>query len=543
MDDVVRNVLGAYGEDVTDVGDAGYEADTRRILTAFATDSQEKREKLLSALREAAFVRTIDAGNGSKRTSKPGEVYLATERLKELFAGVAGVLLVDDSCACLRGEDVRSLLEACGAARSLRPVPVRPVFTSEELREMRVTAGCESISTEEPIEDRTLLGLDRLLAYLQHLDPESQREKARLLWESLGELEDRRRSGVFSGTYTWYYYHRRSATFDAAFVRRLNEAAWIPDGNGDLHRPELILFDDLGWKSNPFLQSKIHFRPPVIDRLAEEAGIEPDVLHLLKELGLTSAAELRNKLGIAEEEAPSAEEADGPAGVDEAVEALLGDSPGPTAPVSDPMGSEPSGSGGQSRGGPVGLGTGSQRGDGTPGAGSSRTDGGSRASSSRDHRRTPGSAGGRPFTSYVGAHPDEEEPDPDGLDQQTRMALEETAIDLILQSESQLRRTPPNNPGFDLFEPGDDGQPKLWIEVKAMTGGLHDRPVGLSRTQFECAQEHGEAYWLYVVEHASDDTAHIVRIQDPAGKARTFTFDHGWLAVAEVAEGREDRED
>jgi hypothetical protein len=26
----------------------------------------------------------------------------------------------------------------------------------------------------------------------------------------------------------------------------------------------------------------------------------------------------------------------------------------------------------------------------------------------------------------------------------------------------------------------------------------------------------------------------IIRNQDPAGKARTFTFDHGWISVAET---------
>ena len=68
-----------------------------------------------------------------------------------------------------------------------------------------------------------------------------------------------------------------------------------------------------------------------------------------------------------------------------------------------------------------------------------------------------------------------------------------------------------------------------------MTGGLLNRPVGLSYTQFECARKHGEAYWLYVVEHAdSPEDARIVRIQDPAGMARTFTFDHGWRSVAQV---------
>ena len=69
-----------------------------------------------------------------------------------------------------------------------------------------------------------------------------------------------------------------------------------------------------------------------------------------------------------------------------------------------------------------------------------------------------------------------------------------------------------------------------------MKGALLDRPVGLTRTQFEWAQEHGISFWLYVVERAGDpEQVRVVRIQDPAGKARTFTFDHGWISIAEVS--------
>jgi hypothetical protein len=134
----------------------------------------------------------------------------------------------------------------------------------------------------------------------------------------------------------------------------------------------------------------------------------------------------------------------------------------------------------------------------------------------------------------VGVHSDEEASDLDGLDHSARMALEAKAIELILSNEQQWQRTNMHNPGFDLFEADEDGKPKRWCEVKAMAGSLFERPVGLSLTQFECAREHGEAYWLYIVEHAGDASPRVVRIQDPAGKARTFTFDHGWLSIADT---------
>src|SRR5207249_4146802 len=220
-------------------------------LKAFATDSKGQREKLVLVLRETPFVMTVDAGHGKGRLAKPDEAYLATDRLRELFAGVMGILLVDDSYPCLRGEHVRELLEACGTTRYLQPAPVASTFTQEQLREMRTNAGWESMSYELSIEDKTLRGLDRLLALLPQLDSHLRTRKAALLWEALGELEDRRGTGVFSGTYNWYYYHRRSTTFDTEFIRKLNQTAWVPDSDGGLRRPEFILFDTLDWEPNP----------------------------------------------------------------------------------------------------------------------------------------------------------------------------------------------------------------------------------------------------------------------------------------------------
>ena len=116
------------------------------------------------------------------------------------------------------------------------------------------------------------------------------------------------------------------------------------------------------------------------------------------------------------------------------------------------------------------------------------------------------------------------------------MGVEEAAIEFILRSERDLEPTPPGNPGYDLYEPGGDGEPVRWIEVKALSGEWESN-VTLSHTQFGLAREEGEAYWLYVVEHAGTDGERIVPIQNPAGRDSTYTFDHGWRAAAEGTEG------
>lgn len=554
VDDVVLNLLPKYRQSKISLDD--YAADIERIRQAFGTDSAAQREKLRLALRDTNFVVVVDTGDGKRYVAKPGGIYIATERLKQLFAGVPGIHIVDDGYDCLRGEEMRELLEACGALRYPRPVEAPNALTRDERHELRRQTGhAETSGINDRIVDWLLQGFDALIELLPKLSPEQRAERARLIWESLGDLEERRGRGIFDGSYSWSHYgERRTPPFPAAFIRRLNAAAWVPDAGVELVPPNLVVFDALGWKSNPFLLTKIAFKPPIIDQLAKEAGIDPAALDLLRKLGITSVADLTSRLGITdqppEDEAPSGEastdeesddtESSGDDVYGDAKDLYGDDMPDIPPGTHDPDGGDGA-KGGAGRSGQGGTGTGTPRGGGQGNGGAhggsgGHTGGGNKGggtSSGGQGKRTPGSAGGRPFISYLGTHPDDEEPDPDGLDQATRMKIEDQAITLIISQEPGLQRTPDGNPGFDLFEANGGGQQVRWVEVKSMTGSLENRPVGISRTQFDFARAKGDAFWLYVVEYATDPSkARVLRIQNPVAQARTFTFDHGWSQVA-----------
>lgn len=552
VDDVIRNLLPKYQNAEVTVDDEIYASDIERIRVAFGTDSTTQREKLRSALRETYFVMVVDTGDGEAYVAKPGQCYIATDRLRQLFSGVPGTFIVDNQYSCLRGEDIRDLLVSCGASRYLIPEEIESELNESEKERIRKEAGLERATSGGPPKDFTLRGLMQLLDVFPQLKFDEAAMRARVLWEALADLEARG-TAAFYGTYTWgYYQERKTAQFDADFLRALNRVAWVPNADGELVSPGLVVFETLGWKSNPFLQTKILFKPPLIDQLAKEAGIDPGALDLLRRYGITSAAELKSRLGISDLVSGNEDDAEAENDVVETKDAdvykdaedLYGDDM-PEIPEGsyDPTGDDDVG---RSSSGMTGGGSGNRGGSsggksgGKPGASKAESTGaGSNATNKNGNhqgKRSPGSKGGRPFISYLGSHPDDEGPDPDGLDRPKRMQLEAKAIEKIIGLEPNLQQTAEGNKGFDLYEADAEGNIVRWVEVKSMTGSLNDRPVGLSRAQFDLASERRENYWLYVVEYASEiETARVVKIQDPAGRARTFTFDSGWLSIAETS--------
>ncbi len=489
VDNVIQNILPKYREGA-ELSETEYASDVSLMLRAFETDSRAQQDRLVKRLAETPWVRSVDGSGQHGLWANPSELYFATESLRRLFDGVGDVLLLDPDIPCLKGEEARRMLRRAGATRYLKPIEVECDLPNEKLDEIRRQAGLGDL-TWSTIEDKAIRGLDALLDRFEVLEPNERRSRALDLWGALLDLNKRRGSRPFEGAYTWgYSYLRRVESFDAAFVRTLNQRRWIPDSSGSLRRPGSVAFEETNWEPDTLLQSKIRFKPSLLDQLAREAGIEPAALELLREMDVTSEAELRERLGV------------------------------------NPPGEEPAGT----RNGDDS----SQLQEETPTTMSSNEPGDDEdTNDSETEEPSANPAAPREFISYVAVTlEDEKHADPDGLTQPKRMALEGKAIKFIRSREPEWKPTEVNNPGFDLYQGATIQAATRWCEVKAMTETLAHRSVGMSSTQFEFARKHGDAYWLYVVERAGTNAANLVRIQDPAGKATTFTFDRGWRAVA-----------
>ena len=515
VDDVVWNVLKKYKQEEVNIDDKQYAIDINRIRVAFQTDSKAQKEKLLSELRDTPFVKTYDASDISNVCiSKPSNIYLATDRLKQLFAGVPEIFIVNDKYDCLRGEDMRELLIACGASRYLRPIKINVTLTTENCTDLRKKAGQTSGHDVETFA-WSIQGFDYLIKRtLPMLSVEDRFLRASLIWESLDDLETRSGRNSFEGTYKWRHYSSEyTARFPSTFVQLLNNTSWIPNSNGELQHPSSILFGVLGWSNNPFLLDMIQFKPPIITRLAEEAGFDPAILDLLKRHDITSVEKLKLLLPVETE------------GI-------------PTTAISNEL-SHDEASNNSSSVSTFPETQGDVRRDRQHHTDTEGFIGGNERVSRSTQRNLGENASSQynakyEFVSYIAMHFDRDKSDPDNLSQAARMNLEKQAIELIIEREPMLNSTPPGNAGFDLYEIDDNGDAIRWVEVKAMTSNLKVRPVGITKTQFEYARKYGAAYWLYIVEDVNDlEKFRIVKIQDPFGHAETFTFDYGWIEIAQ----------
>ena len=360
-DVVIKHILPKYQGSAIQISEAEYASDIERILAAYSkTDRYWQRQRLMDELKRTEFVMAIDKGDGSPRLSVPDELYLSTERLKELFSGITGVLIVDDTYECLRGENVRKLLVECGAMGSLKPVAVDrsspDSLSSKEMQELREKSGqpWTSERRKDMVTDWTLHGLKNLLEGLPYLDADQRRIAAKSLWEELVSLKQGGSRDIFTGRYTFTHYGDHTAPpFPAAFVRLLNIRAWVPDIDGTLKHADAVPFGDLGWEENSFLQKKILFKPRISESIAREAGIEPEMLDELKKRGISTKSDLLEAIGdipdggqqvaedpVGDDEEPNGQRGEIPNGFDEALLETMTPNPpkGPSNPVVLPPG-------------------------------------------------------------------------------------------------------------------------------------------------------------------------------------------------------------
>ncbi len=457
------------------------------------------------------IIRAIDSSN-RENYKTPKEVYFDSDELHMYFQNNANAWFV----AKRYPEDLERLF----AKLQIERVP-------RIEQKNKNSAGYVPIHDSHGRHERGLDGFDPDMRVdgLECAVSDPTSEKSAFIWNKIAIPNSVYIRGIVEKSTRQTYAGRKKEKQLSEFGKLLTDTAWLPDLNGKMHKPRKLTLDDLpkSFARDEKLADQLGMKKDDVAKLAEKAGISKDVLNLAERIEnappklkkIKSLLQGENKQTQQPESIPNDSVVDGSphnSGTGDGDSTQGGGTPGGSG-----------GGHGENGGGGGGSGRGSHT-NGTSTDVNDRTNGGDNSS------------GTKPFISYIGVSPDEEDRDLDGLEHSARMDLEAKAIDFILSRESDWQRTPRNNPGFDLYKTDRHDNQIAWCEVKAMSGTFDNRPTTMTRRQFEEAQERGGAYWLYVVENAGTDSPRIVRIQDPAGKVRTFTFDKGWLNVARIDE-------
>lgn len=287
VDNVINRILPKFAaEGTSDLEDRSL-VDIKYVLEAYRSSTDNKKARLVRALRDCAFVPAVAAtGDAEKVLHRADAVYLPTEELRNLFHGVGSVWFADlQVLGDVEEESLRELLENCGASPTLRTekFPNRGRFTEDDLKTKRLQQSRRGDPKgpirDEDLTDYRLCELDAILIKLSNSNNDEQISQARSLWNCLLELP----RDHYEGMYSWFYYQNHSIRFPSEFVNKLNATRWVPLPNGCLGRPSDALFEELKWPEDRILQEFLDFKLPSSERsrreeLASEVGIDDEYL-------------------------------------------------------------------------------------------------------------------------------------------------------------------------------------------------------------------------------------------------------------------------
>ena len=179
------------------------------------------------------------------------ETYTSDDNLETYFSVYNGEVWFVDKAYLEDRSDVKvwlQFLKAIGAKDTPRSIKkiirAKSGYDQEFSKELNkrdikweYTTQWRNHWSKTSIEDFYLEGLSEVLT---EISEHKRIDLSQVLWHLLVKVllsELKRRDAFFKGTYHWSYYGPQSEDFDAMFYGQLKEFAWLPDEQGNLHRP------------------------------------------------------------------------------------------------------------------------------------------------------------------------------------------------------------------------------------------------------------------------------------------------------------------
>ena len=234
------------------------------------------------------------------------QAYTGDNDLETYFSVYDGDLWFVDDKYLTNKSDTKAwlqFLKAIGAMDTPRILEMEVDGSYEECRTRSISKQKTAWTGEEIIEDRELIGLSMVLYEIRE---NNNWHLAQSLWCLLvksAPLAESDRDTFFKGTYRWKYRSNSSFKFnrfDANFYRQLKSTPWIPDKQGNPHKPSECFAPtsenrELLGDSEFYLPDNFNISTETATWLTKQLGIhvkidDKDVLKRLRDLSGTDVS-------------------------------------------------------------------------------------------------------------------------------------------------------------------------------------------------------------------------------------------------------------
>lgn len=272
--EVIERIIPKYTQDNPQISDDEHLRDMKKILHAYSTDSQEKRRQLISKLEATTLVRAENLVLNQIEYKELGELYFRSEELLLYFDGNKDAWFVSseyDACFC----DLFKDLGVDDVAYIERKMP----------RWNRHVV----IGNSHGWHKRGLNGFDPDIDVdgLEYALTHPMIEKSAFVWNLIAiPNADCIRGIIESSSRQTYENSDQEEQVSEKFGRLLIDTPWLPDKQGNFHKPGELKLDDLqeSFERDEKLANQLSMKKDIVAKLAEAAGISQNTFKLAQEL-------------------------------------------------------------------------------------------------------------------------------------------------------------------------------------------------------------------------------------------------------------------
>ena len=307
VDEVIKTILPKYNQNPPRVPIKEHMSDFKKITLAYETSEPSRKKQLQTELQTTHFILVEKPKEVFPIYLKPNRLYFGTDALRMYFDG--NDLVSWFECYSNNGLDLVELWEefafdsfalegpTTGAFVSLNKYPdsARALFEDLGVRDSVHIERRKKNSREHVIvhcqygfHQRGLKGFDPDIQVdgLVHAIDNPTPEKSAFIWNEIARPNiDCVRGTIEKAKNQHYTDSEPMEEISNSFGRLLIDTAWLPDSDGNMHKPSEITLAELpeSFERDRQLADQLDMKKGVVAELAKETGIPIEVIEQIKQ--------------------------------------------------------------------------------------------------------------------------------------------------------------------------------------------------------------------------------------------------------------------